>query len=307
MTRFALIICTCLIFTLLSACGGGGSSPTAGPAAPPADDTAQAPPDPEPEPTPDPEPDTETPDPDPADTGTREPEPEPDPEVDETGDQVDETGQQATPDPEPEPVVTLPPPTLSKRGSAVLTGSEPWSAFVITPTQSGHIGGTRSTYRFDNWGVWVEQDGSTIVAAYVTGDNPIDDPDNFRPDTYDLTIDGMPTGSNPSSGSATWTGLARGYDTSTERHGEPTEGQARFTVDFAATTIDAAITGFTGGQDDITYDDIPLRADGSFSSGFFGFGLDGRFYGDGHQAVAGQFGGGLLGEGIQGVFAATRQ
>ena len=126
---------------------------------------------------------------------------------------------------------------------------------------------------------------------YLTANNP---DSGFHADAYSL---GMATGTNPVSGSATWTGAVVGVDTHVIARGRAFNGKAEINVDFADADVDVVFSYLTFHSEvhnyhsDITWNDLPLNA------GEFGFDtIHGVFYGPNHEEVGGVFRrGGLLG------------
>ena len=116
----------------------------------------------------------------------------------------------------------------------------------------------------------------------------------FPPDT---TVFGVPSATNPVSGSAVWSGQARAFH---HRNWTATQASARIEVDFAATTVD--ITDFNTDHPDMSWADMPLSA-GTFSDTAIDRAIDGSFYGATHEAVAGTF----HSDQLQGVFGAVRK
>ena len=105
---------------------------------------------------------------------------------------------------------------------------------------------------------------------------------------------GDATGTTPTFDNATWTGTMVGGDTSlTAYRGNRIMGDATLTFDLPQNTIDVTFTnirdidaGRVHGH--ITWQNIPV-ASGSFSTGFIGDSIDGRFYGPNHEEVGGIF------------------
>lgn len=116
---------------------------------------------------------------------------------------------------------------------------------------------------------------------------------------------GVESGSNPVSGSATWTGAMVGRLTDGQGNEEPMTqvvGDSRLTFDFAANELDVALTRIQAddGQSyaDLMWENLPT-ANGAFA----GQGVSGRFYGPNHEEVGGVF----EWNQIVGAFGATRQ
>lgn len=105
---------------------------------------------------------------------------------------------------------------------------------------------------------------------------------------------GDATGTTPTFGNATWTGTMVGGDASlTANRGNRIMGDATLTFDLPQSTIDVTFTnirdidaGRLHGH--ITWQNIPVTS-GSFSTGFIGNSIEGRFYGPNHEEVGGVF------------------
>ena len=111
------------------------------------------------------------------------------------------------------------------------------------------------------------------------------------------------SGSNPLTGSATWTGAMTGVKVGSSSLGAEVTGDAALTADLGAATLDLAFTNIAEwGSDvpsaDIRWQGVPMQ-DGAFQSN----GLDGRFYGPGHEEAGGVF----ERNGIAGAFSLARQ
>ena len=113
---------------------------------------------------------------------------------------------------------------------------------------------------------------------------------------------GAESGSNPASGSATWTGLMVGLDQRSPR--QAVNGQAALTYDFGDNTVDVNFTNLTGPRtySDLSWSDLDVR-NGRFGGGSDSNSLSGTFYGDDHNEVGGVFERSQL----IGAFGATRQ
>lgn len=114
---------------------------------------------------------------------------------------------------------------------------------------------------------------------------------------------GMGSGSNPVSGSATWTGAMAGVKIGNSSLGAEVIGDAEMTVDLAAASLDLAFTSIadTSGvlSNDIRWQGVSMQ-NGSFSSSG---GLQGSFYGPNHEEAGGVF----ERDGIAGAFSLARQ
>ena len=128
-----------------------------------------------------------------------------------------------------------------------------------------------------------------------------DQDDGFHADAYSL---GAATGTNPVSGSATWTGSVIGVDTHVIGRGRAFGGKAEINVDFAGADVDVAFTVMTYHSEvnnyhpDITWNDLPLNA-GEFGSDT----IHGVFYGPNHEEVGGVF----RRDSLLGTFGGTRE
>ena len=114
---------------------------------------------------------------------------------------------------------------------------------------------------------------------------------------------GMGSGSNPMSGSATWTGAMAGVRVGGSSLGREVTGDAEMTADLGAASLDLAFTNIadTSGtrSGDISWQGISMR-NGEFSGSG---GLEGRFYGPNHEEAGGVF----ERNGIAGAFSLARQ
>ncbi len=177
--------------------------------------------------------------------------------------------------PEPPPPPPPPPP------------EPPTSSAWTLDTTGRHIG-----HNFRKWGFWAHQGSETLFRTTLDGDWPL----------IRVVSEGTPTGSNPTFGSAVWRGHVTAY-----RFGRPTtSGDARLEMNLAAATIDVDFTNFTGGYRDMSWDDLSV-VNGVFRESRGTFldpdTIEGKFYGDQHQGVAGKF----ERDGTEGVFGALRK
>ena len=159
----------------------------------------------------------------------------------------------------------------------------------------GTFSGARTAYSFDDSGYWATQGLETLFKAYISGsvqDGP----------SYTLHIEGTPTGRNPVSGSAVWSGGVRAHDTYSDTLGTPVSGDARIEVDFGAVTLDVDFTNFTEGHGDMSWHDLSV-VEGTFQHRDGLDTLDGAFYGDDHQSAAGTF----EHDRLRGIFGTLRQ
>lgn len=110
---------------------------------------------------------------------------------------------------------------------------------------------------------------------------------------------GNESGSNPMTGSATWTGLMVGLHK--DRPTEPITGQTQATYSFTDQTMDVSMTGLTRGHADISWENLRV-SEGRFSAGSDNNSIAGSFYGSSH----GELGGVFERNSIMGAFGATR-
>lgn len=117
---------------------------------------------------------------------------------------------------------------------------------------------------------------------------------------------GQSAGTNPVSGSATWTGLMAGVKYDNAGFGPEVLGDADMLVDFAAATLDLAFTNIVEqaseapAADAIVWQDVPMK-NGAFSTSDGH--LEGNFYGPNHEEAGGAFDR----DGIAGVFTIKRE
>ena len=105
---------------------------------------------------------------------------------------------------------------------------------------------------------------------------------------------GDATGTNPITGSATWTGAMAGIDVSEGREsGLPVAGNATATFDFANVNLDVALTNIRDldreqSYADMRWEDLRVRQ-GRFGTGGDMNSIQGQFYGPNHEEVGGVF------------------
>ncbi len=117
------------------------------------------------------------------------------------------------------------------------------------------------------------------------------------------------TGARPPA-SATWTGRMVGTAVEEAAAGTRLAGDATLSWSAAAVTIDVAIgnirdnaNGNAWPVDAVSFDDVPVGADGTFGSGASGDIIRGGFHGPNHAEAAGAF----EKRGIVGGFGARRE
>lgn len=188
-------------------------------------------------------------------------------------------------------------PILERTGSARATGTTTYAEANVGGRFPGSFAGTRALHSFEEWGLWAKQGEETLFKAFVEDDDSL-----FSTDDYAIMVAGSPTGSNPVSGPAVWTGAVLAYDAHPDTYGTPVTGEARLEVDLSAATIDVAFSNFTESHGDMSWSDLSLRG-GAFSSRSGDSTISGAFYGAGHEGVAGEF----SRDRLDGVFGALRR
>lgn len=154
------------------------------------------------------------------------------------------------------------------------------------------------------WGAW----GSYSLAAIGRGTLWVDLPETVFMDVrlsrfvVPLSV-GMASGTNPVSGSATWSGVAVGSELTAHNIANRLTFDASLQVDFTTATLDLSFLPHSGLCGDpclreITWRDVPIDG-GTFTDD----GLDGRFYGPNHEEAGGIFEDGQ----IAGAFVTLRQ
>ena len=164
-----------------------------------------------------------------------------------------------------------------------------------------------SRYDFERWGYWAEQFKDTVFGAYI--DQTVRDGVREAPSDHIL---GTPAGTNPVSGSATYSGGVRGFESfwkATDILYAAVEGKARLEFDFEDSTVDVDFTDFERGHADMSWRNIPVHGgtfrgtEGTTADPFSdGTTIKGAFYGMDHQGIAGTFDRDRL----EGVFGATK-
>ena len=158
---------------------------------------------------------------------------------------------------------------------------------------------------FTGWGYWAKNDdGTTLFKATLTASADLTDdiPENGL---YLSLVTGLRAFDNPEEvdGSATWSGKVRGVD---RGDFEPITGNAEIEYDFTLDWVDVRLDQFSDARLPLTWNNVPVFI-GRFSRGSeyvpsVPF-VEGSFYGDEHEGVAGKFRDGNL----RGVFGAVRE
>ncbi len=201
------------------------------------------------------------------------------------------------------PVPVIGPQTFDEIGSVTETDTMVTYEHTGSPTLRfpGSFSGTRTNYTFDDWGYWAKQDGVTLFKAYIK-DIYIRDIGTIPIGIYTFRIQGAPSGSNPVSGSAVWTGQVRAYDAHPDTLGMPVTGDARLEANLSAATIDVDLSNFSGGHADMAWLGLSL-IEGGFLHRDGHNNIYGTFYGAEHQGIAGRF----SRDRLDGIFGALRQ
>ena len=163
-------------------------------------------------------------------------------------------------------------------------------------------GANRLGWDLGGWGMkGVAADGATLFTATLNGTSVLGGPSNDP--FFDLIL-GLRSFDNPEGyGTATWTGTVRGYETIAATFGTPVEGTAELEVDLDSVLdrVDVDFTDFERGHADMSWRNVFVSL-GSFRSFLYGD-LEGRFYGDEHEGVAGTF----ERDDLKGIFGAVRE
>ena len=171
-----------------------------------------------------------------------------------------------------------------------------------TATPVGNVTEGGGFYSFTDWGFWGKQYDETVFGAFLA--TKISNSSGGHCCSYEgpfRLVEGTPTGSNPVSGTAVWSGQVRAIDTHVDNYVRPVSGDARLEVDFRRATIDVDFTDFDGGHDDLSWRALRLTG-GAFRGTQGNATIDGAFYGPAHQGAAGEF----WNDRLQGIFGAVR-
>lgn len=175
--------------------------------------------------------------------------------------------------------------------SAILTNQQTRNGVSIARLRETVDGLRIDTYgAWGNYNVSIGGRGATTVSGI-----PIDI-------AMPLSL-GYSVGTNPVSGSATWTGAMVGSKIEATRRGAEVIGDARLQADLAAASLDLSFTNIgelsSGARSpDIVWQGVSMQR-GAFQAN----GLDGRFYGPNHEEAGGVF----ERDRIIGAFSLTRQ
>lgn len=114
---------------------------------------------------------------------------------------------------------------------------------------------------------------------------------------------GTGSGSNPLTGSVTWTGAMAGVKVESSSLGAEVIGDADMTVDLGASSLELEFTNIAERISGAPSNDIHWQGVSMQSGSFQAAGLDGRFYGPNHEEAGGVF----EHSGIAGAFSLARQ
>jgi len=139
-----------------------------------------------------------------------------------------------------------------------------------------------------SWGAWMEH------AAFAVEDTTMVE-EGVRIDARFASVLGDLSQSRPSDNAA-WQGVLVGTPIDGSRKGNMLTGNARLTFDSRQQQIDATFSGIfdmTIGAPhtfaNVRYDNIPIRANGTYEAGASGNKIQGAIYGPGHAETAGIF------------------
>ena len=160
----------------------------------------------------------------------------------------------------------------------------------------GRVAVTEDDIRFDTFGVW----GTYNAATAAVGSGRLEG----IAVRFAVPVSmGVGSGSNPLTGSASWTGAMTGVRVADSGLGAEVTGDAALTADLAASSLNLAFTNIadrSGVQSsDIRWQGVSMQ-NGSFNGNG---GLQGRFYGPNHEEAGGVF----ERSGIAGAFSLARQ
>ena len=176
---------------------------------------------------------------------------------------------------------------------------------VGTNQTVGGLGVIPDRAMFTGWGYWGKNDdGTTLFRATITAGADLTDdiPENA---IYVSSVTGLRAFDNPEEvdGSATWSGKVRGVD---RADFAAITGNAEIEYDFTLDWVDVRFDRFSDARLPLTWSNIPVFI-GRFRRGVESVPsvpfVEGTFYGDEHEGVAGKFRDGNL----RGIFGALRE
>ena len=162
--------------------------------------------------------------------------------------------------------------------------------------QIGRATASGAGFHFNTFGVWGTYNAGTPLVGSTTIQGV-----GVR-FAFPMSL-GDGSGSNPLTGSASWTGAMAGVKVGGSSLGTEVTGDATLTANLNASSLDLAFTniaerGSGALSNDIRWQGVPMQS-GSFQAS----GLDGRFYGPNHEEAGGVF----ERSGIAGAFSLARQ
>ena len=210
---------------------------------------------------------------------------------------LDEAGAGPPTEPPAEPPTVPETVTGSGSGSVTTTGTA-----TLTDYYDLGTGTTKSGWDLSSWGVKATgKDGTHLFTADLNGSGVLR---SYSADPFFSLILGFSSLDNPVGyGTATWRGKVRAYETEDATFGTPVEGDARLQMDLDSIldTIDVDFTNFERGHANMGWNNVSVSL-GRFRSFLYGD-LEGKFYGDEHEGVAGTF----ERDDLKGVFGGVRQ
>ena len=170
-----------------------------------------------------------------------------------------------------------------------------------TATPIGNVADGSGFDAYDDLGFWGKQFDETVFGSFIAHKISTAPEGGILYEGPYSRIAGEPTGSNPVSGTAVWSGQVRAVDTLADTSYLPVSGTARLEVDFSDATLDVDFTDFDQGHDDLSWQSLRLT-EGAFQGKQSNATIDGAFYGTEHQGTAGTFNNDRL----EGIFGAVR-
>ena len=186
---------------------------------------------------------------------------------------------------------------------AALLGAE---GFQPTGTRRGVTLGRGTLQHFEGeirrYGGWLQHSAFAVHSGVLTDGEPGTEGYVEERIIHSYSVGG-PSGTNPVTGNATWTGMMVGADVSlTATAGNFVQGNATLSADLTRANLDVTFSNIrdlttNASHANITWADIPM-ADGAFDAGT----IQGSFYGSDHGEVGGIF----SRNNLQGAFGAKR-
>ena len=175
----------------------------------------------------------------------------------------------------------------------------------LTETQGVNMGQVRGRSTVDTittdyhvYGGWLESNFFGVIRVDWSGTFQEQRLNGLE--TLTAFSTGDASGSNPMSGSATWTGLMIGAARTAPTNA--ITGQTEAVYSFADQTMDIDMTQLTRGHADMSWENLRVSG-GSFGTGTDANSISGTFYGSAHEELGGVF----ERNGIVGAFGAARQ